>query len=319
MTPKERALAAFNLAQPDDIVPTFELQFLLYEELLGRKHLTQKELDEASPNERERMIADNVDLYIAEAERLDYSIISVTQDPTKKYDLADTVRRIKAQVGESRMIAVGGDGTMPIPSGSEMMELVERIANDPDGLKTELDKAIDDYVEYMKPSADAGAEVALLWSDYCFNTGPFLSPTMFAEFVTPFLARQIEEYHQLGLYSVNHTDGNIMPILDQLMSVNADALHSIDPQGGMDLAEMKRLVGDKIALCGNVHCGILQSGTIEEVIADSKRALREGMPGGGFFFTTSNTPFIGMPLRNYLAMLEVRKEFGRYDQTAAKR
>lgn len=314
MTPKERALAAFNLAQPDDIVPTFELQFLLYEELLGRKHLTQKELDEASPNERERMIADNVDLYIAEAERLDYSIISVTQDPTKKYDLADTVRRIKAQVGESRMIAVGGDGTMPIPSGSEMMGLVERIANDPDGLKAELDKAIDDYVEYMKPSADAGAEVALLWSDYCFNTGPFLSPTMFAEFVTPFLARQIEEYHQLGLYSVNHTDGNIMPILDQLMSVNADALHSIDPQGGMDLAEMKRLVGDKIALCGNVHCGILQSGTVEEVIADSKRALKDGMPGGGFFFTTSNTPFIGMPLENYLAMLEVRKEFGRYDQ-----
>jgi uroporphyrinogen decarboxylase len=313
LTPRDRAIAAFKLREPDDIVPTFELQFQLSEELLGRKHMTQKELDEASPNERERLLQDNAELYVAEAERLDYSIISVTYDPSARDDLADTIRRIKRMVGDGRMVAVGGDGTMAIPSGQTMMALVERIANDPDGLKSELDKAIDRYVEYMKPLANAGAEVALMWSDYCFNTGPFLSPAMFAEFVTPFLARQIEEFRRLGLYTVNHTDGNIMPILDQLISANADALHSIDPQGGMDLAEVKRLVGDKVALCGNVHCGLLQSGTVEQVIADSKRALKEGMPGGGFFFTTSNTPFIGMPLDNYLAMLEVRKELGRYD------
>ena len=314
MTPKQRAIAAFDLRQPDDIAPTFELQFQLSEELLGRKHITQKELDEAGPNERERILETEAELYVAEAEKLDYSIISATYSPSKKDVLADTVRRIKRLVGESRMIAVGGDATMAIPSGSEMMGLVERIASDPDGLKAELDKAIDWHIDYMRPLAEAGAEVAIMWSDYCFNTGPFLSPTMFAEFVTPFLARQIEEYHKLGMYTVNHTDGNIMPILDQLMTVNADALHSIDPQGGMDMVEVKRLVGDKIALCGNVHCGILQSGTVEQVIADSKRALKDGMPGGGFFFTTSNTPFIGMPLENYLAMLEVRKEFGRYDR-----
>jgi len=151
-----------------------------------------------------------------------------------------------------------------------------------------------------------------MWSDYCFNTGPFLSPEMFSQFVTPYLARQTEGFHEMGMYAIKHTDGNIMPVLDQIISTKPDALHSIDPQGGMDLGEVKRLIGDKVALCGNVHCGMLHSGTVEEVIEDSKRALAQGKPGGGFFFTTSNTPFIGMPLQNYLAMLDVRMKYGKY-------
>jgi uroporphyrinogen decarboxylase len=38
-----------------------------------------------------------------------------------------------------------------------------------------------------------------------------------------------------------------MPILDQLVECEPHALHSIDPQAGVDLAEVKRLVGDKVA------------------------------------------------------------------------
>jgi uroporphyrinogen decarboxylase len=116
----------------------------------------------------------------------------------------------------------------------------------------------------------------------------------------------------LGAYAVKHTDGNIMPILDQLVECRPHAIHSIDPQAGVDLKLVKSLVGDKVALCGNVSCAILQTGTVEDVIADSERALRDGMPGGGFVFCTSNTPFIGMPLENYLAMLSLRQRMGRY-------
>ena len=37
----------------------------------------------------------------------------------------------------------------------------------------------------MEPS---GLDGFALCADYCFNTGPFLSPAKFAEFVTPYLA-----------------------------------------------------------------------------------------------------------------------------------
>ncbi len=316
MTPKERAIAAFELREPDDIVPTFELQFQLAEELLGKRHVTDQELDSATPNERDRLIGQNAELYVEEAERLDYSIICVSYGPHKLDYQIETFKRLRALAGNRCLLGMMADGTMGIPDGAHMMVLVEEIVEQPDQLKARLSANVKGTLEMAAVLRDAGADVALMCADYCFNAGPFLSPRMFAEFVTPYLAEAIAGLRELGLYTIKHTDGNIMPILDQLVEARPHALHSIDPQAGVDLKKVKQMVGDKIALCGNVHCGMLHNGTKEQVIEDSKRALRDGMPGGGYFFCTSNTPFKGMPLENYLAMLEVRREHWRYDKPA---
>ncbi len=315
MTPKERAIAAFNLTEPDDIVPTFELQFQLSEELLGKKHVFDRELDEAaSEDEREKLLNEQAELYVEEAETLDFSIISVTYGPLKPDYVVRTMQAIKKIVGDSRMIAMIGDGTMAIPDGSSMMDLVMGLAEQPEEKHAEQERNVKNVLDIAGRYRDAGCEVCLMCSDYCFNDGPFLSPAMFSEWVAPYLAKNVEGLKELGMYAIKHTDGNIMPIIDQLLDARPHALHSLDPQGDIDLKEMKEVTKGKLALCGNVHCGMLQSGTKEQVIEDSKRSLSEGMPGGGFFFTTSNTPFKGMPLENYLAMLDVRKEYGRYDK-----
>jgi len=54
----------------------------------------------------------------------------------------------------------------------------------------------------------------------------------------------------MGFYTIKHTDGNIMPILDQLVQANPHALHSLDPQAGIDMAEVKRLCGKQVCLIG---------------------------------------------------------------------
>jgi len=41
---------------------------------------------------------------------------------------------------------------------------------------------------------------------------------VFAQFVQPYLARLVTETKKLEAYVIKHTDGNIMPILDQLVS-----------------------------------------------------------------------------------------------------
>ena len=313
MTPRERLIAAFNLKEPDDIVPTFELQFQLAEELLGKKHVTQEQLDAAEGEERDRLLHENAELYIEEAETLDYSQISLSMGPHGFEDQVETAKLLKKLSGDKRMITAHVDGTMAIPNGANMMDVAVRLSENADEVHEELTRAADWAIDTARKLVDVGVECFNMCADYCFNDGPFLSPRMFREFVTPYLAKVIASMREMGAYAVKHTDGNIMPILDQLVECRPHALHSIDPQAGVDLRQVKSLVGDKVALCGNVSCAILQTGTVEDVIADSERALRDGMPGGGFVFCTSNTPFIGMPLENYLAMLDVRKRMGRYD------
>jgi uroporphyrinogen decarboxylase len=157
-----------------------------------------------------------------------------------------------------------------------------------------------------------GLDGFALCTDYCFNTGPFLSPTMFAEFTAPYLAKLIQGYRAMGFYTIKHTDGNIMPILDQLVQANPHALHSLDPQAGVDIAEVKRLYGEKVCLIGNVNCGTLDTGTDEDAIESAGYALRHGMPGGGYIFSTSNCIYNGMRLERYELMLDVWRQEGNY-------
>ena len=131
--------------------------------------------------------------------------------------------------------------------------------------------------------------------------------------MAPYLARLIRGYRSLGFYVIKHTDGNIMPILDDLLEGEPHGLHSLDPQGNVDIAEVKRRVGDRVCLIGNVNCGLLDTGTDDEVVASARYALQHGMPGGGYIFSTSNCIYTGMRLSRYELMLDVWRRVGRYE------
>jgi len=136
---------------------------------------------------------------------------------------------------------------------------------------------------------------------------------MFAEFVTPYLARLIAGYREMGAYVIKHTDGNLMPILDQLVSCKPHALHSIDIQAvDMDFRVIKERYGDQVCLIGGVQCSLLQTGTEDEIRENCRYVLEHGMPGGGYIYSTTNVAFKGLPLERYMLVLEMREKQGRY-------
>ena len=104
-------------------------------------------------------------------------------------------------------------------------------------------------------------------------------------------------YRAYGYYSIKHTDGNVMPLLDMIVDCQLDAVHSLDPQGGVSLAEAKRLYCNRVCMIGN--CGLMQTGTEHQLIDDTRRTLRDGMPGYGYIFSTSNCAFTGLDLAIY--------------------
>lgn len=309
MTSKQRMATALNLGIPDR-VPTFELEFQLSEELLGKPFLTENDLKGLSEAEVDRRIAENAEFMIEVYDRLEHDAICIqylNEQHTKQ-----TIRRLHKFSGDRFMLLAHGDGTFAIPDGAGMLEFVYRIADDPQGVHDQAERMVRDAIAHDLRLLDAGLDGFILCSDYCFNKGPFLSPKMFGEFVTPYLARLIAAIREHGGYAIKHTDGNIMPILDQLVSTNPHALHSIDPMAGVDIREVKRLVGDKVALCGNVHCAAMQTGTEQDVIDSAEYCLTWAKPGGGYVYCTSNIPFKGLPLERYLLVLDVWKRMRDY-------
>ena len=86
--------------------------------------------------------------------------------------------------------------------------------------------------------------------------------------------------HHRQRYQMSESARGLHRCDEALISARPHGLHSLDPQGGVDLAEVKARVGKKVCLLGNVNCALLQTGTEDEVVSEVRRALREGMPGG---------------------------------------
>lgn len=317
MTERERFIKALSREPIEGHCPTFELVFFLTLEALGRIHPSQQtfgQWNQMSAKEKQLHIDYNAETYIQTAEKYHHSAIFIHQNPADYDNTVRLLESIREKSGDKYFIMMHGDPTFEMPTGDNMLEFSARMYDDEAGLKAEAERRVEYYLDLSEKLAKRSGllDGFCLCSDYCFNVNPFFTPEMFETYVSPYLSHILKHYRDLGFYSIKHTDGNIMPILDQIVECKPDALHSLDPQGGVSLSEVKRLYGDKVALCGNVNCGLLQTGTLDDVIADTRRSLKEGMDGYGYIFCTSNCAYTGLPLERYELMNKIWYEEGIY-------
>jgi len=164
--------------------------------------------------------------------------------------------------------------------------------------------------------ASRGVDFVWTGDDYAGNTGPLMSPGHFRTLFYPGLCRVAAGFREAGLPFIKHCDGNIWPIIDMMVDSGISGLDPIDPQGGMDLAEVKAEFGGRIALKGNVDCAqVLTFGTTDEVVEATRRALRQGAPGGGYILSSSNSIHSAVKPENYRTMLDTLARCGRYPIT----
>ncbi|MDO8685508.1 MAG: uroporphyrinogen decarboxylase family protein [Clostridiales bacterium] len=316
MTHKERFISALKHRAITGLVPHFELVFFLTMEAFGKVHPLHRnyiQWGQMSENERELHRNEIADIFIETAKSYNHSAIFTHPNPSTLDETCRLLDKIREKSGNEYFIMMHGDATFSIPDGEHMMEFSYKMADEPGKLMREAEDNVNNALSFAEMmSKHGGLDGFALCSDYCLNSGPFLSPAMFSDFVAPYLAKLIKGYRDMGFYSIKHTDGNIMPIIDQLVQTNPDALHSIDPQAGVDIGQVKKLYGDKVCLIGNVNCGLMQTGTDEDVAASVRYALKHGMPGGGYIFSTSNCIYTGMPLKRYELILNVWKNEGNY-------
>jgi len=301
--PRQRFTAALERRPLPGRVPHFELVFFPTMEAFGRIHFSQRRFGQwLQMSERERTLhrRDQADLYLLTARRYGHDAIflhPVLDDVEETCRLIDTICEIG---GDDYFLMLHGDASIGIPGGSGMETLAVRMAEEPEALEGDCQRRVVGAIRRAERlKAHGRLDGFALCSDYCFNTGPFCSLPHFDRFILPYLRQVIAAYREQGFYTIKHTDGNILPILERLVDCHPHALHSLDPQGGVDIAQIVDLVGDRVALCGNVHCGELQTGSEESCIASARYALQHGMRAPGYIFSTSNCVYTGMPLERY--------------------
>jgi len=183
----------------------------------------------------------------------------------------------------------------------------------PNLLRRVIEEVFRFELEVIKLYAESGAHVILLGDDLAYDKGPFISLNHLREFVFPYLAKEVELAHRLGLPVIFHCDGNVTSLVDDIVKAGFNGLHSLQPNAGVDIVSIKRKWGDTICLMGNLDLDyLLPLGKPEDVKAEVERLIREVAPGGGYILSTTNVLTRYVPPENALAMYMTAEKYGKY-------
>ena len=311
MTPRQRLEAVFAGRVPDK-VPHFELVFQIPEIAFGRPWPTGDDMQKATPAERDRLRGEHFEICELILDRYGWAAMDFGTSLHGHFD-GEIIPEARRRYGDRIMLyGFNGSGTYWMPSGGDMVDFAVMLFERPDEAHESARQKCDASIEFAKRQVDEGLDFICINSDYGFNEGPFISPKMFAEFVTPYLSEIVAAMHELGVPAILHSDGDLRQIIDQLVSSGLDGYQSVDPQGHMDIAEVKREYGDRLVLMGNVRTALLQEVDEAPIREAVSYCMTHGKPGGGYIFSSSNCIFTGLPLESYHIMLDEYERHAAY-------
>ena len=147
--------------------------------------------------------------------------------------------------------------------------------------------------------------------DIAIKTGLMVPPKLLREKLFPQIKIMTEGCRRRGIPFIYHTDGDVTPVVDDIIDAGVNALHPIDPTG-MDIYKFKHMVAGRLCVIGNINVDLLTRGKPEEIVADTKEHIRRLAPGGGYVVSTSNSVVRSFNPENYRAMVETVIKYGTY-------
>ncbi len=172
---------------------------------------------------------------------------------------------------------------------------------------------LDRYVEWACKAVakinTLGFDFMIMPEDLAWKQGPLFSPKIIREF---FLPRMKKVADRIKIPWIYHSDGNLMPILDDLLSLGMNGLANLEP-GAMDIAEVKKRYGRRVCLMGNIDLHYtLTRGTPDETEAEVKKRIEEAAAGGGYILASANSLTGYCRPENVLAMHRALLKYGAY-------
>lgn len=152
----------------------------------------------------------------------------------------------------------------------------------------------------------------------CGASGTLIFQTveMFRELSLPVVQAVTSWCKKAGIVSHIHSCGperELVKICAEETDLDVIDPLETPPMGDCDLAELKRLYGQKLCLKGNLHTtAVMLRGTYQDVLEASRKAIQDAAYGGGFILSTGDQCGRDTPDENIQAMIDAAELYGRY-------
>lgn len=216
--------------------------------------------------------------------------------------------------GKGLMMADAGDAIEALyhlcdPADLSMWSVLEK-----DKLVFFLDQIHLRVMDFYRYLLDSGVGPIFFAVGAEFMGPPMIAPGDFWQLAGKYLQEMVSLVHSYGHYFILHYHGNIKRVLPDIARINPDAVHTIEapPVGDCTIREAREILGERIAIVGNIQYDDLQR-LDEEEIKDLVRETMNEDRSGRFILSPTAGPYeddiSDKMIRNYIALIEegVRK------------
>ncbi len=158
-------------------------------------------------------------------------------------------------------------------------------------------------------------DVSEVTDDLGAQAGPLISPAVYREFYAPHHGRFIDLCHEFGIRVFHHDDGSCRAFLPDLVEMGIDILNPVQwTCADMDMGELKREFGDRIAFHGAVeNQRVLPFGTPDDVRAEVRHCIDSlASDGTGYILAPCHNIQANTPPENVVAMYDEARRYGRF-------
>jgi len=185
---------------------------------------------------------------------------------------------------------------------------------EPERMGTVIDRIGAYYLAMARAQIEAAAGLLdgfVIWGDVAYKKSTFMSPDYWRRYFKPWVARMTAAAHAAGLPVIYHGCGNVAAILPDFIEIGVDAYNPLEAKAGLDVVDLRRRYGHRLAFCGNGDIQVWEGGDSEAVRRDVLRKLNAAR-GGGFIFQSDHSVTSGVSGRTYDDIVKLVREFGRY-------
>jgi uroporphyrinogen-III decarboxylase len=230
------------------------------------------------------------------------------------YDIGAQYHEMVERVGEFGLVAVCVRSPFDLQLG--FLRAVEDLMVDYYVNRPFFDELCRMWFEKMmaetKAVLEKGAK-AVLGSWYFTSLSTGWSPAMFREVFLPMIAAHVDLVHSYDAVYDYYDDGKCMAIIDMIKEARVDVLETLTPPpvGDVDLAEVKRRIGDSVCLKGYGDLlYVIKKGSPEDVENMVSQAMEIAAPGSGFIMGTSDSIREDTPRENIRAYFDAVLKYG---------
>lgn len=121
-------------------------------------------------------------------------------------------------------------------------------------------------------SVKRGVSAMVIADDIAYQRSTYASPQTLRERLLPLYSPMVDRIHRGGAYALFHSDGNIAPMIPDLISCGFDGLAGCEPEC-LDLALLKKTYGSRLTFMTGIRAELLEPAPLTS--AQRETLLRE--------------------------------------------